>query len=258
MNSIQIFNNAEFGNIRTVVIDNEPWFVGKDIAMVLGYSEPRSAVSKKVDEEDRGVAKMETPSGIQEMTIINESGLYSLILSSKLPSAKKFKRWVTSEVLPAIRKKGFYDTQTEKSTGFTAGMTELDVEVIVEKVIEKLSRKTQRDIFIENKSVYEECNKNLYHDIDAYLIEMRKQELYKNVEVIAKYYDFDCSYVLHIAYKELERKLGIALNAYKSVYKSETGKNNVCMVEVIVANDRIYKEAMGLTRYIIEKMEEFE
>lgn len=108
MNELQIFNNDEFGEIRTVEIDGEPYLVGKDVAEALGYEEPRSAVSKKVDTEDRGVAKMETPSGIQEMTVINESGLYSLVLSSKLPTAKKFKRWVTSEVLPTIRKTGGY------------------------------------------------------------------------------------------------------------------------------------------------------
>ena len=111
MNQLQIFN---FNNneVRTVLIDNEPHFVGKDVAEVLGYSEPRSAVSKKVEKEDRGVAKIETPSGVQEMTVINESGLYSLVLSSKLPQAKSFKRWVTKEVLPAIRKTGSYQTPT--------------------------------------------------------------------------------------------------------------------------------------------------
>lgn len=108
MNELQIFKNEEFGEIRTVTINDEPWFVGKDIAEVLGYAEPRSVVSKKVDTEDKGVSKIATPSGIQEMTIINESGLYSLILSSKLPTAKKFKRWVTNEVLPTIRKTGGY------------------------------------------------------------------------------------------------------------------------------------------------------
>lgn len=113
MNELQVFANKEFGEVRTLSINGEPWFVGKDVAMILGYSEPRSAVSKKVDEEDRGVAKMETPSGIQDMTIINESGLYSLILSSKLPSAKKFKHWVTSEVLPSIRKTGKYSVQID-------------------------------------------------------------------------------------------------------------------------------------------------
>ena len=109
MNDLQIFSNSEFGNIRTVTIDGEPWFVGKDIAEALGYKEPTKAARERVDAEDKGVSKIDTPSGIQNMTVINESGLYSLILSSKLPNAKKFKRWVTSEVLPAIRKTGHYE-----------------------------------------------------------------------------------------------------------------------------------------------------
>lgn len=108
MNNLLIFNSEEFGDIRTVTIDNEPWFVGKDVAEALGYAEPRSAVSKKVDDADRGVAEMETPSGKQNMTVINESGLYALIFGSKLESAKRFKHWVTSEVLPAIRRTGNY------------------------------------------------------------------------------------------------------------------------------------------------------
>lgn len=110
MNEIQIFNNPEFGQMRTLTIGDEPWFVGKDVAQVLGYERTADAVRKYIDPDDRGVAKMETPSGIQEMIIINESGLYSLILSSKLPGAKKFKHWVTSEVLPSIRKHGAYMT----------------------------------------------------------------------------------------------------------------------------------------------------
>ena len=116
MNELQIFENPEFGSIRTVEIGGEPWLVGKDIAIALGYEKPTDAVRKHVDKEDRGVSKIETPSGTQDMTIINESGLYSLILSSKLPGAKKFKRWVTSEVLPAIRKTGGYMTPTMEST----------------------------------------------------------------------------------------------------------------------------------------------
>lgn len=95
MNNISTFRNPAFGSVRTVSIDNEPYFVGKDVAEILGYERPTDAVRKRVDPDDRGVAKMETPSGAQEMTIINESGLYSLILSSKLPKAKEFKRWVT-------------------------------------------------------------------------------------------------------------------------------------------------------------------
>ena len=119
MNEVQIFNNSEFGKIRTVTINGEPWFVGKDIAGALGYKEPTKAARERVDEEDKGMSKIDTPSGMQDMVIINESGLYSLILSSKLPSAKKFKHWVTSEVLPAIRKNGFYGNQTEQLTEVT-------------------------------------------------------------------------------------------------------------------------------------------
>lgn len=112
MNNISTFNNPAFGSVRAVSVNDEPYFVGKDVAEILGYERPTDAVRKRVDPDDRGVAKMETPSGAQEMTIINESGLYSLILSSKLPKAKEFKRWVTAEVLPAIRKTGGYVNDT--------------------------------------------------------------------------------------------------------------------------------------------------
>ena len=108
MNELQIFKNAEFGSVRTVTVEGEPHFVAKDVAEILGYSNPRDAINKHVDEEDKGVAKCDTLGGKQELTVINESGLYSLILSSKMPNAKRFKRWVTSEVLPTIRRHGLY------------------------------------------------------------------------------------------------------------------------------------------------------
>lgn len=111
MSELQIFQNAEFGSVRTATIDGEPYFVGKDVATILGYSNPRDAISKHVDDEDKGVAKCDTPGGRQEILFINESGLYSLILRSQLPAAKRFKRWVTSEVLPAIRRHGMYATE---------------------------------------------------------------------------------------------------------------------------------------------------
>lgn len=107
-NKIQIFNNDVFGEIRTTVINDEPWFVGKDVAQALGYSDPTGAIRKRTDPDDKGVAKIATPYGDQNMLIISESGLYSLIFGSKLPSAKQFKRWVTSEVLPQIRRTGGY------------------------------------------------------------------------------------------------------------------------------------------------------
>lgn len=107
---LQVYKKAEFGSVRTTTIGGQPYFAGKDVAGILGYSNSRKALIDHVDEEDKGVTKCDTLGGKQDLIIINESGLYSLILSSKMPNAKKFKRWVTSEVLPAIRKHGLYAT----------------------------------------------------------------------------------------------------------------------------------------------------
>ena len=110
----QIFKNAEFGQIRTCMVDGETYFVGKDVASALGYANPTKAVITHIEEEDRCMSEMGTlQRGNQSTIIINESGLYSLILSSKLESARRFKRWVTSEVLPAIRKNGRYELEQQ-------------------------------------------------------------------------------------------------------------------------------------------------
>lgn len=112
MNEIQVFNSEEFGQVRTIRINDEPWIVGKDVATALGYSDTKSAIQDHVDTEDKQIiqkgqiATLEIPN--RGLTIINESGLYSLIFGSKLEGAKRFKHWVTSEVLPAIRKSGSY------------------------------------------------------------------------------------------------------------------------------------------------------
>lgn len=110
MSELQIFKNAEFGSVRTLAINDEPYFVARDAAEILGYSNPRKAIIDHVDEEDKtdGVTIRDSIGREQTPVLINESGLYSLILSSKMPNAKKFKRWVTSEVLPAIRRHGIY------------------------------------------------------------------------------------------------------------------------------------------------------
>ena len=139
MNKIQIFKNEEFGDIRTVTIDGEPWFVGKDVAEVLGYSNSRDALAKRVDEEDKldGVAICDSIGREQKPVLINESGLYGLILSSKLPNAKKFKHWVTSEVLPSIRKTGQY--QIPKFSKEIQALLILDERTVkMEKRIDKL------------------------------------------------------------------------------------------------------------------------
>lgn len=110
MNDLKIFENKEFGEIRTVIKDGEPWFVGRDVALALGYAKPENAVMVHIDDDDKTLTLIQgrCSTGSQNTTIINESGLYSLVLSSKQPNAKKFKKWVTSEVLPSIRKNGGY------------------------------------------------------------------------------------------------------------------------------------------------------
>lgn len=118
MDELKVFKNQEFGSVRTLVIDKEPWFVGKDVAAALGYRDTSDALKKHVDNDDKLTRRFADSGQNREMYIINESGLYSLILSSKLESAKRFKRWVTSEVLPAIRKNGAYLTD-EKAYDIT-------------------------------------------------------------------------------------------------------------------------------------------
>lgn len=111
MNNLQIFKNKTFGEIRVIELNGEFWFVGKDIAEQLGYKDTSDALKRHVDDEDKGVGEIPTPGGNQNMKVINESGLYSLILSSKLLTAKKFKHWVTRDVLPSIRKTGTYSSK---------------------------------------------------------------------------------------------------------------------------------------------------
>ena len=137
MQNLQVFKNDEFGTMRTVNIEGEPYFVGKDVAEILGYANSRKAIIDHVDDEDKGVTKCDTLGGVQELTIINESGLYSLILSSKLPTAKKFKRWVTNEVLPSIRKHGMYavDDLLKDPDMMIAVLTELKEERNKNKVL---------------------------------------------------------------------------------------------------------------------------
>lgn len=122
MNDLQIFSNEEFGSIRTVTIDNELWFVGKDVAAILGYAKPENAVASHIDTEDK-TSTLIQGNGTNyksKAIIINESGLYSLILSSKMPNAKRFKHWVTSEILPSIRKHGAYMTEQTLEQALTS------------------------------------------------------------------------------------------------------------------------------------------
>lgn len=138
MNNLQIFNSPEFGQVRTIQQNGEPWFVGKDVAEILGYKKPENAIAVHVDDEDKTTTLIQgTGSNYKSNAIIiNESGLYSLILSSKMPKAKEFKRWVTSEVIPAIRKTGGYIAGSENMT---------DAELMAKAVLVAQSTIQQRD-----------------------------------------------------------------------------------------------------------------
>mgnify|MGYP002706004676 CR=1 FL=1 len=150
MNELQIFKNTEFGEIRTVTIDNEPWFVGKDIAEILGYANASKALADHVDNDDKLNNESLSSLGQRGGWLINESGLYSLVLSSKLPSAKRFKKWVTSEVLPSIRKNG----------GYILGQETLSDEELMAKAILVAQKKiAERDKIIEKQRLKIEADK---------------------------------------------------------------------------------------------------
>ena len=186
MNELQIFNSEEFGDIRTVTIDSEPWFVGKDVATALGYANPKNAVPTHVSEEDKLSTQIEYAGQRREVTVINESGLYALIFGSKLESAKRFKHWVTSEVLPTIRKTGSYqkpmspveimriqlgmiDDHEDRITDLEQNMT-LDYgqqmtlgDAVGKAVIDALGGKESNAYKKIGKKVFAECNRDLKH-----------------------------------------------------------------------------------------------
>ena len=202
MNEIKIFENEQFGEIRTTIIDGQPWFVGKDVANALGYGNSRQAISSHVDDEDKGVQFLDTPSGKQNISIINESGLYSLIFSSKLPTAKRFKRWVTSEVLPSIRKYGAY--ATEETLDRVQGDTEES-----EKLFRMLREEKQRtrELESENNRLAEE-NDTLAEVVDFINMYDDESDLL-NVSDIAIAYQMSA-----IEFNRLLSILGIQYRAY--------------------------------------------
>lgn len=157
MNELMIFENEEFGFVRTVVIDNEPWFVGRDIARALGYKDTADAIKTHVDTDDKLTRRFADSGQRREMIIISESGLYSLIFGSQLQSAKKFKRWVTSEVLPSIRKNG----------GYISGQETMTDDELLEKALLVAQKKiAERDkvIFEQNSKIQELSPKGAYFD----------------------------------------------------------------------------------------------
>lgn len=215
MNEITIFNNSEFGDIRTIMIDGEPWFVGKDVANALGYSRERDAIANHVDKDDavkHGVT--DSIGREQQTTVINESGLYSLIFGSKLESAKKFKKWVTSEVLPQLRKTGSYGIPKLPQTPME--LLELHYEAI-KQVDNKVNTLEER--FNE----FEQTLPLLPEDADDVSKEVKKRV----VEILGgkdsnAYHDKSLSQtVFKDAYKDLKRNFDV--NSYKAIKRRRKG-----------------------------------
>lgn len=184
MNDLKIFSSEEFGEVRILMIGGEPWIVGRDAAEALGYSNPRDAIAAHVEEEDKGVAKCDTLGGRQDVVVINESGLYALVFGSKLESAKRFKRWVTKEVLPEIRKTGSYQrqmtpeemmriqlgmidnvsdrvTKLENTMNIDYGQQRVLEKEVAAVVIESLGGKESNAYREISKKVFSECNRDV-------------------------------------------------------------------------------------------------
>lgn len=219
MNELQIFNSEEFGEIRTVTIDNEPWFVGIDVAKSLGYANPKNAVPKHVSEEDKLGTQIEYAGQRREVTVINESGLYALIFGSKLESAKRFKRWVTSEVLPAIRKTGSYQkpmTIAEQIQLLAQGNVELEEKI--EAVNDDL-QEFKRDmplLALECQKITKAKNQKVVpmlggKDAPAYKDNSLRQLVYSDIDA------------------QLRREFGV--NTYKAI------KRNQCDVAIKIINE---------------------
>lgn len=219
MNKLQIFNSEEFGEIRTVTIDNEPWFVGIDVAKSLGYANPKNAVPKHVSEEDKLGTQIEYAGQRREVTVINESGLYALIFGSKLESAKRFKHWVTSEVLPAIRKTGSYQkpmTVAEQIQLLAQGNVKLEEKI--EAVNDDLQefKKDMPLLALECQKITKAKNQKVVpmlggKDAPAYKDNSLRQLVYSDIDA------------------QLRREFGV--NTYKAI------KRNQCDVAIKIINE---------------------
>lgn len=148
MNELKVFNSEEFGDVRTVTINGDPWFVGKDVAAALGFTNPRDSISTHVFDEDKGVESIDTLGGKQKMTVINESGLYALVFGSRLKSAQRFKHWVTSEVLPAIRRTGGYQMPAPQGKELLA-LAVLEAQKTIEAQNTEIERMKPKAIFAD-------------------------------------------------------------------------------------------------------------
>ena len=183
MKKIPLIFNFKNNQVRTVQIDNDAWFVGKDVATILGYSQTAKAVRDHVDEEDKGVSVLDTPGGQQKMTLINESGVYSMVFGSNLPNAKEFKRWVTKEVLPEIRKTGSFNSpqSPEEMLALTMNVTNRTVKRV--ESIEKDVNDLKNNVVIDSGS-YAAIGRLVSRRVYEFLDERRYQHNRENVSAL--------------------------------------------------------------------------
>lgn len=222
-NEIMVFDNPEFGQVRSIEIDGEPWLVGKDVATALGYSNPRDALATHIDDEDKATVAIHDGSQNRNMTIINESGVYALIFSSQLPNAKRFKRWVTSKVLPAIRKNGMY----------VAGENTLSTEAqqaiaIISNKMNEFERKISK---IERETSY--SNYYLRLQMRSGYDENWERRQSRNLKSIAEFIGTDEKKILKDIYKEMENRYGVCLNEFCNDYKRVKGLTFCSTLSVI-------------------------
>lgn len=219
MNELQIFNSEEFGDIRTVTIDNEPWFVGKDVATALGYKNTADAIGKHIDTDDKLTSQIAIAGQRRDVVVINESGVYALIFGSKLESAKRFKHWVTAEVLPSIRKTGSYQkpmTIAEQIQLLAQGNVELEEKI--EAVNDDLQefKKDMPLLALECQKITKAKNQKVVpmlggKDAPAYKDNSLRQLVYSDIDA------------------QLRREFGV--NTYKAI------KRNQCDVAIKIINE---------------------
>lgn len=219
MNELHIFNSEEFGDIRTVTIDNEPWFVGKDVATALGYKNTADAIGKHIDTDDKLTSQIAIAGQRRDVVVINESGLYALILGSKLESAKRFKRWVTSEVLPSIRKTGSYQkpmTTAEQIQLLAQGNIELKEKIdAVNDDLQEFKRDMPL-LALECQKITKAKNQKVVpilggKNAPAYKDNSIRQQVYSDIDA------------------QLRREFGV--NTYKAI------KRNQCDVAIKIINE---------------------
>ena len=226
MNELQIFNNPEFGDMRIIELNGEPWFVGRDVASALGYSDTKSAIADHVDDEDKQIIQrgqfttLDIPN--RGLTVINESGLYSLVLSSKLPSAKKFKRWVTSEVLPALRKHGSYQGRPKSSAEMFYAQAQINMEVEQRMTeLEQANRDVTRK-FSETVALF---------SLPAVSKDEWQAEMNRAINRLCEGYGLNHQTTRGDMYAELENEVGCNLTARQSRLRERLRRNGATAKE---------------------------